>query len=76
MPDGTTQPGHPVGFGPAWQDALLGLRGESGAMPLVRQAVQRGTMHPLPSDDAGCVQDIDHPDDLLRAERTLQSQRG
>lgn len=76
MPDGTTQPGHPVGFGPAWQDALLGLRGESGAMPLVRQAVQRGTMHPLPSDDAGCVQDIDHPDDLLKAEKALQSRRG
>ncbi len=76
MPDGTTQPGHPVGFGPAWQDALLGLRGESGAMPLVRQAGQRGTMHPLPSDDAGCVQDIDHPDDLLRAEKALQSRLG
>ncbi|KAG0744415.1 hypothetical protein G6F24_016084 [Rhizopus arrhizus] len=76
MPDGTTQPGHPVGFGPAWQDALLGLRGESGAMPLVRQAGQRGTMHPLPSDDAGCGQDIDHPDDLLRAEKALQSRLG
>ncbi|MGV2906716.1 nucleotidyltransferase family protein [Achromobacter sp. AGC25] len=76
MADGAIQPGHPVGFGPAWRDALLGLSGESGAMPLVRQATQLGTLHPLPSQDAGCVQDIDHPDDLTRAEQALQRRPG
>ncbi|MBB1593305.1 NTP transferase domain-containing protein [Achromobacter sp. UMC46] len=72
MADGTAQAGHPVGFGPAWRSALLELRGESGAMPLVRKAAQQGTLHLLASRDAGCVQDIDHPDDLIRAEMALQ----
>lgn len=74
--DGTAQPGHPVGFGPAWRSALLDLRGESGAMPVVRQAVQRGTLRHLASRDAGCVQDIDHPDDLVRAGMALQDKLG
>lgn len=76
MADGTVQPGHPVGFGPAWRSALLDLSGESGAMPLVRRAAQLGTLRPQPSQDAGCVQDIDHPDDIIRAEKALQSRLG
>ncbi|MFY0476201.1 nucleotidyltransferase family protein [Achromobacter marplatensis] len=74
--DGTHPPGHPVGFGPAWRSALLNLSGESGAMPLVRRAAQLGTLRPLASQDAGCVQDIDHPDDIIRAEQALQSRPG
>ncbi|CAB3628802.1 nucleotidyltransferase family protein [Achromobacter pestifer] len=74
--DGTVQSGHPVGFGPAWRDALLDLRGETGAMPLVRKAAQSGTMHPVPTQDPGCIQDIDHPEDLIQAEQALRRRLG
>lgn len=74
--DGTVQSGHPVGFGPAWRGALLDLRGETGAMPLVRKAAQLGTMHHVPTQDRGCILDIDHPDDLIQAEQALRRRPG
>ncbi len=71
------QPGHPVRFSRACAAALLALAGERGAAAVVRA-------HPLWTvavDDAGCVMDIDTPEDLQRAQalwlaRTAQGLTG
>ncbi len=58
------QPGHPVRFSRDCAAALLALVGASGAAAVVRA-------HPLWTvkvDDAGCVLDIDTPEDLQRAQ--------
>ena len=62
--NGQALAGHPVGFGPAWKSALMDLRGEAGAMALVRAAARQGWLQRLACDDAGCGRDIDRPADL------------
>ena len=67
------QRGHPVGFGPASRDALLGLSGAEGAASVVRAAAARGRTHTLTLDDPGIVTDIDTLQDLAAAERLIAS---
>jgi molybdenum cofactor cytidylyltransferase len=56
--------GHPVGFGAACGPALLALKGNQGAAPVVRAhaAIE------LIVNDIGCVTDIDTLEDLARAQ--------
>lgn len=63
--------GHPVGFGAACGPALLNLKGNQGAAPVVRShaAIE------LIVDDIGCVTDIDTLDDLARAQMLLSRPR-
>ncbi|OVZ56934.1 hypothetical protein CDO44_20215 [Pigmentiphaga sp. NML080357] len=51
--------GHPVLLGPAWTPRLSMLGGDEGARSLIA-----GQVTPIPVDDAGCVRDVDTPDDL------------
>ena len=60
--------GHPVGFGAACGPALLALKGNQGAAPVVRTH----TAIELIVNDIGCVTDIDTLDDLARAETLAQ----
>ncbi|MCA6215444.1 NTP transferase domain-containing protein [Ideonella sp. B7] len=69
---GHWQPGHPVGFGPGWRAALLGLQAAAGARALVAQAQAEGTLHWLDVADPGCVQDVDTPAALAAAEARLR----
>jgi molybdenum cofactor cytidylyltransferase len=57
-------PGHPVGFAAHWLHQLRGLDGDSGARPLLRAHAMQVTA--LPVDDAGCLLDVDTPQDLAR----------
>src|SRR6185312_1308782 len=59
--------GHPVGFGAACGPALLALKGNQGAAPVV----QSHNAIKLIVDDIGCVTDIDTLDDLARAQALL-----
>lgn len=63
--------GHPVGFAATCGPALLNLRGNQGAAPVVRShaAIE------LVVDDVGCVTDIDTLDDLARAQALLAGPR-
>ena len=63
--------GHPVGFGAACGPALLDLKGNQGAAPVVRAHVAIE----LIVDDIGCVTDIDTLDDLVRAQALLSPPR-
>lgn len=63
--------GHPVGFGPACREGLLGLSGDVGAASVLRQWQALGQVLTLALDDAGIVTDIDTLDDLARAARQL-----
>ncbi len=56
------RPGHPVGFGAGWGEALSALRGDSGARDLVRQAGATVVRCEVP--DPGCLYDVDRPEDL------------
>ncbi|MGH8822332.1 MAG: nucleotidyltransferase family protein, partial [Rhodoferax sp.] len=56
--------GHPVGFAAACGPALLDLKGNQGAVPVVRS---HNAME-LIVDDVGCVTDIDTLGDLARAQ--------
>lgn len=58
------QRGHPVGFGPACRNALLALRGDEGARPVIAQ--HRACM--LALADPGCIMDVDTPGLLARAQ--------
>lgn len=59
--------GHPVGFSARCGPALLSLRGNQGAVPIVRsyEAIE------LIVNDVGCVTDIDTVDDLRAAARLI-----
>jgi molybdenum cofactor cytidylyltransferase len=57
-------PGHPVGFAANWLPQLRALDGDTGARPLLRAYAARVTA--LPVDDAGCLLDVDTPQDLAR----------
>lgn len=59
------QRGHPVGFAPAWRQALLGLHGQPGAGSLV--AGCGSDLLRIEVDDPGCITDIDTPADLAAA---------
>ncbi|WP_264313025.1 NTP transferase domain-containing protein [Pseudomonas putida] len=65
--------GHPVGFGPECFDALIALRGDSGAASIVKKYQQAGTALMLLLDDQGIVLDIDTVEDLTQAEEILKS---
>jgi molybdenum cofactor cytidylyltransferase len=57
--------GHPVGFAAQWRHDLAALGGDAGARRLLREHATR--VRWLPSDDAGCVVDIDVAADLPAA---------
>ncbi len=61
--------GHPVRFSRDCGPALMALGGEQGAAAVVR----RHRLWTLEVDDAGCVSDIDTPEDLQRALQILRS---
>ena len=71
LPSYRGQRGHPVGFASDCRQALLDLRGEQGAVSVVRS---RAAFEVL-VDDAGSVCDIDTLDDLQRAELLLIAAR-
>ena len=62
------QRGHPVGFSAACRQALLNLKGNQGASPVVLAY----TAIELIVNDVGCITDIDSVDDLRAAERLLR----
>lgn len=66
--------GHPVGFSAACRDALLDLKGNQGAAPVVRAQAAINSVAFMGVADEGTVTDIDTLDDLRRAEE-LFSQR-
>jgi len=57
------QRGHPVGFSQQFLPDLLGLGGDKGASELLRR--YSDSVDIFQSDDAGIVQDIDRPRDVL-----------
>ncbi len=57
--------GHPVGFGRALGPALGALTGDAGAVALIK--AYRHLLVKVPCTDAGILQDIDTPDDLVAA---------
>jgi molybdenum cofactor cytidylyltransferase len=61
------QRGHPVGFSAQCGPALLNLKGNQGAAPIIRAY----TAIELIVNDVGCVTDIDTVDDLRAAGRLL-----
>lgn len=64
--------GHPVGFARPCREALLALKGNQGAAPVLRafDAIE------LVVDDPGTVTDIDTLDDLARAAAMLAARPG
>ncbi len=65
------QRGHPVGFGAACREALLGLSGANGAAVVVRA---HGS-HEVVLDDVGIVTDVDTVQDLERAAQLLTQRK-
>lgn len=63
--------GHPVGFAPQCMEALLALRGERGAWPIVESLAANDTVVELALDDPGIVADIDTLADLLSVQKML-----
>jgi molybdenum cofactor cytidylyltransferase len=59
--------GHPVGFSAACRDALLDLKGNQGAAPVVRAQAAINSVAFIDVADEGAVTDIDTLDDLRRA---------
>jgi molybdenum cofactor cytidylyltransferase len=56
--------GNPVGFSSRWQKALQALSGDKGARDLL--ANYPDELELLTTEDAGVLQDVDHPRDLDR----------
>ncbi len=73
VPQCGQQQGHPVGFDRTCREALLQLKGDTGASAVVRSHRQAGTAHTLQLDDPGIAIDIDTCDDLARAQALLTS---
>ncbi|MDP3618197.1 MAG: nucleotidyltransferase family protein [Ramlibacter sp.] len=71
LPQYQGERGHPVGFPAACRDALLQLKGATGAAQVVRMQSTIKAPAVLELDDPGIVTDIDTLDDLARAERLL-----
>jgi molybdenum cofactor cytidylyltransferase len=63
--------GHPVGFSAACRDALLDLKGNHGAAPVLRGYQAINSVAFVDVDDIGSVTDIDTVEDLARAEALL-----
>ena len=63
--------GHPVGFSAACRDALLNLKGNQGAAPVLLQYQAINSVAFVDVDDVGSVTDIDTVEDLARAEALL-----
>lgn len=57
------RPGHPVGIAAPYLSELLSLPDEAGAAMLLRRHQQNLTR--IDVEDAGCVMDVDYPEDLL-----------
>lgn len=60
--------GHPVGFSAQCREALLALRGDQGARPVL----DRHPPHLLELDDVGCTLDVDTPDRLALAQQMAE----
>jgi molybdenum cofactor cytidylyltransferase len=71
VPSCCGQRGHPVGFAAECRQELLDLRGEQGAVGVVR----RHSVAEVLVEDKGCIHDIDTLDDLRGAERWLLAAR-
>jgi molybdenum cofactor cytidylyltransferase len=56
------QRGHPVGFGLAFREQLLALRGDQGARDLLTRHASQLVL--LPVDDPGILADVDTPTDI------------
>ena len=56
------QRGHPVGFGFAFRDELLALRGDQGARDLLARHATQLVL--LPVEDPGILTDVDTPADI------------
>ena len=54
--------GHPVGFSSRWLQPLRGMSGDKGARDLI--AKHPDELELFATEDAGVLQDIDHPQDL------------
>jgi molybdenum cofactor cytidylyltransferase len=63
--------GHPVGFSAACRGALLDLKGNQGAAPVLHVYQAINSVASLALDDIGIVTDVDTVDDLARAEILL-----
>ncbi|MES2685323.1 MAG: nucleotidyltransferase family protein [Pseudomonadota bacterium] len=63
--------GHPVGFSAACRDALLDLKGNQGAAPVLRVYKAINSVAFVALDDSGIVTDVDTVEDLARAEALL-----
>ncbi len=63
--------GHPVGFSASCRDALLDLKGNQGAAPVLRACQAINSVAFVDVDDIGVVTDIDTIEDLARAEALL-----
>ena len=55
--------GHPVGFSQHWGDKLQTLGGDDGARSLIAEHADELVL--LDTVDAGVLEDVDHPDDLI-----------
>jgi molybdenum cofactor cytidylyltransferase len=56
--------GQPVAFGRAYRDQLLAISGDTGARAIITQHPDR--VQRIAVDDAGILQDIDRPNDIVR----------
>jgi molybdenum cofactor cytidylyltransferase len=66
--------GHPVGFGSTLRDALLALRGDTGARLVVSR--HHDELVPVPVDDSGIFIDIDTPQQLEADPESSADKRG
>lgn len=57
--------GHPVGFSSHWLHHLQRLSGDTGARDLIENYLNELTV--FTTEDAGVLEDIDHPQDLSKA---------
>ncbi len=67
------QKGHPVAFAASCLPQLLLVKGQQGAVLVVRAQASIGAVGELDLDDPGVVTDIDTTQDLANAERSLRS---
>lgn len=63
MPRYQGQPGNPVAFGKEFYSQLLALMGDKGARSVTKRAAHKVVY--IDVDDAGVLQDVDHPNDIL-----------
>lgn len=69
MPAHRGQRGHPVGFNRTHYPALIRLEGDQGARTIIAGHADATTL--ISVDDAGILQDIDTPEDLIRHMHTI-----